>query len=117
MRVNQPDNERIFEVDAHGYCGRPGNLIRLSVKGVVRVRQVGILLLDERGGLLEMGYARRAKAKNRWLYITARFAPSSQVLMIVDALDNDSYRAEERFLIKLPSGEVERVFRGRLSDR
>ena len=90
------DDDAAFAVSLDDYQGVAGNIIRLRLRQPLRVKQVGILIIDEFGGFVEAGYAYRAKRKNNWFYIAGRTTATSSVTVIVDGVRGDDYVAETR---------------------
>ncbi|MDO5296040.1 MAG: hypothetical protein Q4F00_05235 [bacterium] len=90
------DEDAAFAVSLDDYHGEAGSIIRVRLRQPLRIRQVGVLIIDERGGFIETGMARKAKQKNCWLYITIRSVSARRVTVIVDGIRGDEYLAETR---------------------
>ena len=90
------DEDAAFAVSLEEYNGEAGSIIRVRLRQPLRIRQVGVLIIDDKGGFVETGMARKAKQKNCWLYITVRSVSVRSVTVIVDGIRGDEYLAETR---------------------
>ena len=90
------EEDAAFAISLEEYEGEAGSIIRVRLRQPLRVRQVGVLIIDSNGGFVETGMARRSKQKNCWLYITVRSVAAPYVTVIVDGMRGDEYLAETR---------------------
>ncbi len=90
------EEDAAFAVSLDDYAGEAGSIIRLRLRQPLRIRQVGVLIIDDKGGFVETGMARKAKQKNCWLYITLRSVSAPYVTVIVDGIRGEDYLAETR---------------------
>lgn len=77
----------IQHIDLSAYKGAPGEPIIITAVDDVRVKTVGIMIVNDDGSLVEKGTAVPTTDSNQWSYKTTAAAASSSVKIVVDVAD------------------------------
>lgn len=78
----------ILDMDLSGYTGKTGETIKVRVLDDVDVTDVGLLMTDKRGVLIEQGKFKRGTVdKTNWEYVATKNAGVEMVRFIVDTAD------------------------------
>jgi hypothetical protein len=77
----------IQQIDVSAYKGAPGETITITAVDDVKVKTVGILIVNDDGTLVEKGTAIPTTDPNHWFYKTTAAAASSSVKIVVDVAD------------------------------
>jgi hypothetical protein len=74
----------IQQIDLSAYKGAPGEIITITAVDDIKVKTVGILIVNDDGTLVEKGTAIPTTDANSWLYKTTATAASASVKVVVD---------------------------------
>jgi hypothetical protein len=78
----------IQKIDLSAYEGKPDSIITISAVDDVKVKTVGVMIVNDDGTLVEKGSAvLDAQNANQWLYTTKADAASTSVKVVVDVAD------------------------------
>jgi len=77
----------IQQIDLSAYNGAPGETITITAVDDVKVKTVGIMIVNDDGTLVEKGTAVPTTDANHWLYNTTATAASPSVKIVVDVAD------------------------------
>ena len=85
----------IQSIDVSSYQGKAGETIVITAVDDVKVKTVGVMIVNDDGTLVEKGTAVAVDANsNQWTYTTNNSASSSSVKIVVDAADLAGHVAE-----------------------
>ncbi|MBQ7528358.1 hypothetical protein IJT10_00445 [bacterium] len=85
----------VLEINLQFYRGRRGDRIQIRACDKVKVVEVGILILDDNGDLLEFGQAEFVEG-DTWHYWAKKSLDVGAVTVIVDAFDLPGHVSESR---------------------
>jgi hypothetical protein len=78
----------IQKIDLSAYQGKPDETITITAVDDVKVKTVGVMIVNDDGTLVEKGAAVAGNQNtNQWLYTTKNAAGSASVKIVVDVAD------------------------------